>query len=153
MDESFLKELYKRLSSPKSKSFYWYLILFVFAIGGAGMWIPFLKDIGNGVNCLPDNLITFSVAIIGPSLFSLSLSFLEFKNKSSLYLFIFTILIVDIILLLIFYREMPLLPGILFVIEATLLWIVVNCDNRKLNDRAFNEDVENKVKQLSQDWD
>lgn len=152
MDVSFFRELEEKIIEHKSASFYWYLAIYVFVIGGAGIWIPFIKNFPNGMQNLADNLITFSIAIIGPSFYSLSLSFLEFKNKPSLMLFQATLLIVDIILLLLFYQNCPLIPGFILLIEAVLLWKIVNNDNRKLDDHDFNQDVENKVKTLSKDW-
>ncbi len=152
MDVSFLKELKDKITEHKSVSFYWYFIVYVFVIGGAGVWIPFIKDISNGKLNFPDNLITFSIAIIGPSYYSLSLSFLEFKNKPSWKLFQTTLLVIDIILFLMFYQNYPLIPGFILLIEAILLWKIENNDNIKLDDDDFNHDVENKVKKITKNW-
>lgn len=149
MEDNFFSELYSRIKEPRSGSFYWYLVLFVFIIGGAGIWIPIVKDCQGGLKSLPDNLITFGIAIIGPALYSLSLSFFEFKNKPSLNLFTYSILIIDIILLLTLYNCNPLIPGIVFVLEAIFLWKITNNDNKKLDDEEFGKDVEDKVSMIS----
>lgn len=153
MKKTIFHELYERLKEPWCISFCWYLILFIFIIGGTGVWLPFVKGCNVGLLGLADNLITFSIAIIGPSLYSLLLSSSEYENKPSLFLFGFSILVCDIILLLIFYNSsLSWLIGVLNTVIAVLLWIIVNHNNSELIDSKFRDTLNANAKKLGQKW-
>lgn len=153
MKKTIFHELYERFKEPWCVSFCWYLILFIFIIGGAGVWLPFVKGYEIGILGLVDNLITFSIAMIGPSLYSLLLSSSEFDNKPSLNLFVFSIIVFDIILMIVFYNSsISWLIGVLNTIIAVLLWIIVNHNNSELIDSKFRDSLNANAKKLGQKW-
>ena len=153
MKDTIFCEFYERIKHIGTFSFMAYLLGVVIFLGGAGVWIPVVKDLNSGVLALSDNMMTYSCSLMAPSAISLLLSFLKYKHKVSLVLIVFLATIV--VFLFVGYSLLAansLGLAMLCVVLSLIFWILANHDNIELDDKRFNENIKQNVSKYQSNW-
>lgn len=155
MNKGFLNEQKERLMMPwRNSAFVSYFIWIIILFGGIGIGLTIFDEYNNckfNINSISKSIATTFVAIIAASLADLNLS-LNIKNVPSLTINSIGFFGLSILLMVLAFTidsAWGLVPAILGYFIAIIIWVLANCDNEKLSDESYLQNIKNKVSKLS----
>ncbi len=152
-NENILRELWHKFEHPwHENSFVLYFIFVIIILGGAGIWLPFLENKPVFIEDIITNIVTYSCALIAPSVVSIILSIIKVKNKVSLALVILAML--GIVLFSVGYTvcAKSIITAVLSAMISLISWVIANTDNVELSDSKFNESIKEGADKLKNNW-
>jgi len=155
MNKGFLSEQKDRFMMPWNNSafvsyFIWIIVLF----GGIGIGITVFGELKSETfnsTSISKSIATTFVALVAASLVDLNLS-LNIRNFPSLIINSIGVVVMSILLMVLSFNinsAWGLIPAIIGYLLAILIWILANCDNDKLSDENYLQNITNKVSKLT----
>ena len=142
-------ELKERFLKPWNISFTLYFILIIVCLGGMGVIVALRNGIFNkDWSGFPLTLMTYSLALLVPSVISIILHYYQANNKVSLVLLCLTCVVATS--LSTFFAS--IISASCFVILAWILWVIANADNVELNDNAYNDNIQKDLGDHGKGW-
>jgi len=157
MNDNIFKELYDRLIKPWKKiGFTLYFLLVVVIFGGIGVIMSFFFAGNTNDSGFVSNLMTYSIALSIPACITILLQYFpRATNKVSLVLLSISLLIIQVIVIFIFYfiDYGQLLVAILSTILSWIFWVIANSDNAYLDDKTYSQTIKDDVERShGQGW-
>ena len=149
MEENIFIELFNRLITPwKKVGFTLYFLLVVILFGGIGVIMSLIFDNSSNEVGFISNLMTYSIALSIPACITILLQYLpRATNKVSLVLLSISLLIIQVIVIFIFYfvGNKQLLVAILSTILSWIFWVIANSDNEYLDDKIYSQTIKDDI--------
>lgn len=157
MEENIFCELLDRLRKPwKKTSFTLYFIFVVIIFGGIGVLMSLFLNKTTSNSEWVSNLMTYSITLSIPACITIILQYVpKANNKVSLVLLCISLLIIQIIVICIFYflSNGALLIAIGSTILSWIFWVIANSDNEYLDDKTYSQIIKDDIKKNhGQDW-
>lgn len=143
--DSIFGWLWHKFKKPWCISFTINFLCYTIFIGGLGVFASVFQFLNNKGEwwSITENVITYSLALAIPTIVPILLSFNDTKYKSSLTQISPIICIVLPILLTFFsYYYKISWPAFICLVISWIVWVISQSDNRNLNDKTFEEDIE-----------
>lgn len=167
-----VKELWSAFKRPWSElSFILYFLFVVIGFGGIGVYMSIYQhcyylhlselslDSCPGIHeitfsSIPQNMMTYAIAILIPAALSLFLHVIipKAKYKISHTITVITMLIVAVLFVCFTYIKGNIWVAGIAVLVSWLYWILANSINDSLKDGSYNEMIKKEVKKHGQDW-
>ena len=154
--KNILKELYSRFIKPWCFSFGWHFIWMIILTGGSGVIMSIVNYYVRGTDSwnIPENIISYSLALIIPSAASILQTFNKTTKKVSLIEFtIIIFIVIPIILSILSYCFKLYYLPLICMLLSWITWVIANYENTDLNDDSFEEKIKQEIaKNHAQGW-
>ena len=155
-DESFFQELLERFKAPwHTTSFVLYFIFVIVIFGGVGIWLSFNQNNGIQIKLIADNMMTYSIALSIPACIAIILQYFpKANNKVSLIISTLSLLLIEVAVIFsfVFIDAGKIFIAAFGILLSWFFWVIANSDNKYLNDKSYNETIENDLKNHGQSW-
>ena len=155
-NDSFFQEMWKRFRAPWGiTSFTLYFIFVIVIFGGVGIWLSLYQENGIQMRLVADNMMTYSIALSIPACITIILQYFpKAKNKVSLIVSILSLLLIDVAVIgfFLFFNSWKFIIAVISIVLAWFFWIIANSDNKYLDDKSYNQTIEEDLLKHGKGW-
>ena len=102
-----------------------------------------------------DNMMTYSIALSIPACITIILQYFpKVKNKVSLIVSILSLLLIDVAVIgfFLFFNSWKFIIAVISIVLAWFFWVIANSDNKYLDDKSYNQTIEEDLLKHGKGW-